>query len=262
MLCTHSLHTGPPPLNSLNLGGPLLAGAGPSWHSPYGKGFQGSSELCDGSVQAWEAAWHQSHPFRPHGGGRSSSSRTCQIQEVFCCSGTHSTAGSHLPPKKVASQLEVLHEPALAQQQALGPPLSQQAIHSPIGERGVILSSYYLKIRSRRWCFIHTRSSLVPRLITSWLSSPLFLNVLINPPRHRLLLFFFYATQSQKCKGVECWCLSRTAVPFPSGISGEWPVHTEPWETAYSKGGILPLFFKNLGQGWKSASVALRKGTF
>lgn len=56
-------------------------------------------------------------------------------QEVFCRSGTNSTAELHLPWKKVASQLEVLHEPALAQQQALGPPLSQQAIYSHV-ERG------------------------------------------------------------------------------------------------------------------------------
>lgn len=71
-------------------------------------------------------------------------------EEVFRRSGTHSTAGSHLPQKKVAGQLEVLHEPALAQQQALGPPLAQQAICSHVGERGVILSPPYLRIRSRR----------------------------------------------------------------------------------------------------------------
>ena len=115
-------------------------------------------------------------------------------EEVFCRSSTHSTAGSHLPWKKVAGQLEVLHEPALAQQQALGPPLSQQAIYSHVEERAVILSPSYLRIRSRRWSFIHTRSSLVPRFLTSRLSSHFFLNVLLNRSFRGLLLIFYYST--------------------------------------------------------------------
>lgn len=69
--------------------------------------------------------------------------------------------------------------------------------------------------------------------------------------------FTFDTAQSQKCKGVECWCHSKTAVPLSLGFAGDCPVHTEPWERVYSAGEIL--FLKNLRQGWKSASVVLKK---
>lgn len=71
--------TSPPPLNLQPESGwsnPGSAGAGPSAVSPVGKGFYGSSKLCDGSVRVQEAVWHQSHPSLTCRSGQSSSGTT------------------------------------------------------------------------------------------------------------------------------------------------------------------------------------------
>lgn len=94
-------------------------------------------------------------------------------EEVFCLSGTHSTAGSHLPWKKVAGQMEVLHEPAPAWTTlgSTGNPLARW------GEGSNIIP-VLPQDQNQNMKFIHTRSPLVPRLLTSRLSSPSFLNVI------------------------------------------------------------------------------------
>ena len=66
------------------------------------------------------------------------------------------------------------------------------------------------------------------------------------------LRFASYVFLQHKSKGVRV--LSAGVFPglqSPSlsallaGMDGDWPVHTEPWETFYGKGGILPCFVKS-----------------
>lgn len=120
-------------------------------------------------------------------------------QEVFCLSGTHSTAGSHLPWKKVAGQMEVLHEPAPAWTTlgSTGNPLKRWG-----EERNII--PILPPDQKQNMKFIHTRSPLVPRLLKSWLSSPSFLNVLLSHPFRGLLLIFYYSTNLNVWG---CWVL-------------------------------------------------------
>lgn len=163
-------------------------------------------------------------------------------EEVFCLSGTHSTAGSHLPWKKVAGQMEVLHEPAPAWTTlgSTGNPLARW------GEGSNIIP-VLPQDQNQNMKFIHTRSPLVPRLLTSRLSSPSFLNVLLSHSFRGLLLIFYYSTH---LKVWGCWVLVsfQDCSPFSlccvAVVDGHWPVHIEPWETFYTKGGIIPLFYK------------------
>lgn len=75
----------------------------------------------------------------------------------------------------------------------LGPPLAPQAIHSHWGE-GSNFIPVLPQDQKQNIKFIHTRSPLVPRLLTSWLSNPSFLNVLLSHSFHGLLLIFYYST--------------------------------------------------------------------
>lgn len=76
----------------------------------------------------------------------------------------------------------------------LGPPLAPQAIHSHVGERGVTVIPVLPQDQNQNMKFIHTRSPLVPRLLTSRLSSPSFLNVLLSHSFRGLLLIFYCST--------------------------------------------------------------------
>lgn len=120
-------------------------------------------------------------------------------EEVFCLPGTHSTAGSHLPWKKVAGQMEGLHEPAPAWTTlgSTGNPLTCW------GEGSNIIP-VLPQDQNQNMKFIHRRSPLVPRLLTSWLSSPSFLNMLLSHSFHGLLLIFYCST---RLKVWRCWVL-------------------------------------------------------
>lgn len=154
-------------------------GAHPSWESPDGKWFYSSSKLCDGYVHIREVVWHQSHPSLPHRGDQSSSGTTRLV---------HTTGGilqfRHEQHSWVPSPLEKGGRPAGSTVWA-SPGSTASAWTTLVStgnlltrwEREIVLSPSYLRIRSRRWSFIHARSSLVPRFLTSRLSSHSFLNL-------------------------------------------------------------------------------------